>query len=73
MKTKRIKLWYRICNDGAGGANLRWYSTQFKAIQAENADSEPFGECTVDFIETFVGSETYNMEMKYIDNKGVDF
>jgi hypothetical protein len=58
---EKVDVYYACMNGGDGSVSVRWYLTWEEAVEAEENQSEGWGEPCDGHAETFVGSNIYKL------------
>lgn len=61
---QKVVVYYACMNGGDGSVSLRWFLSSDAANDAEDSQSEGWGENCTGSVETFVGSDIYNKAVR---------
>jgi hypothetical protein len=67
---EKVKVYYACGNGGDGSVYLKWFLTQDKASDWEEAQYEGWGEDCTGNVETFIGSDIHT---EAVENESKDF
>lgn len=63
---KKVEVYYTIENDGAGSVYLRWFLTEELAEKYEEEMEQGWGEPSVGYVETFIGSNIHTEALENV-------